>query len=68
MCSACRLVNSDLTLADRAWTCPCGVALDRDLNAARNIDYEGTRLFEQLVAAGRAETRNACGDPVSPID
>jgi len=41
---------------------------DRDLNAAHNIDREGLRLFEQIVAAGYAETQNACGDPVRPID
>jgi putative transposase len=67
MCSACGLVNADLSLADRAWTCPCGVHHDRDLNAARNIDREGMRLFELRVAAGHAETQNACGDSVSPI-
>jgi putative transposase len=66
-CGVCGLVNADLTLADRDWTCPCGVHHDRDLNAARNIDREGLRLFEQIVAAGYAETQNACGDPVSPI-
>jgi putative transposase len=67
-CGACGLINADLTLSDREWICWCGVHHDRDLNAARNIDKEGSRLFEQLVAAGCAETQNACGDPVSPID
>ena len=66
-CGACGLVNADLTLSDRDWTCPCGVQHDRDLNAARTIDREGFRLFEQNVAAGCAETQNACGDVVSPI-
>lgn len=66
-CGACGLINADLTLSDREWTCPCGVHHDRDLNAAHNIDREGFRLFEQLVAAGCAETQNACGDSVSPI-
>jgi putative transposase len=65
-CGACGLVNADLTLSDRDWTCPCGIKHDRDLNAAHNIDREGFRLFEQLVAAGCAETQNACGDVVSP--
>ena len=67
-CGACGLVNADLTLADRDWTCPCGVHHDRDLNAARNIDREGLRLAQQIVAAGYAETQNACGDPVRPIE
>lgn len=66
-CGACGLINADLTLADRDWTCPCGVQHDRDLNAARNIDREGLRLFDLRVAAGCAETQNACGDVVSPI-
>jgi len=66
-CGMCGLVNANLTLADRDWTCACGTHHDRDLNAARNIDQEGVRLFEQIVAAGYAETQNACGDPVSPI-
>jgi putative transposase len=66
-CGLCGWVNAALTLADRDWTCRCGVHHDRDLNAARNIDREGSRLFEQIVAAGHVETQNACGDPVSPI-
>ncbi len=66
-CGACGRVNADLTLGDREWTCSCGVHHDRDLNAAHTIDREGLRLFEQNVAAGNAETQNACGDWVSPI-
>ena len=67
-CGACGSVNADLTLSDRDWTCRCGVHHDRDLNAARNIDREGLRLWKQIVAAGHAETQNACGDPVRPIE
>ncbi len=67
LCGSCSMINPDLTLADREWTCACGVHHDRDLNAAVNIDREGKRLFEQRVAAGYAETENACGDSVSPI-
>ena len=36
-CSACGVVNAALTLADRVWTCPCGVVHDRDVTAARNL-------------------------------
>lgn len=65
-CSACGWIKANLTLADRVWTCRCGVQHDRDLNAAQNIDHEGMRLFALRVAAGHAETQNAGGDSVSP--
>jgi len=67
LCPNCGVINADLTLADRIWRCVCGVIHDRDLNAARNIDAEGLRLFlEQHVAVGYPETQNACGVLVSP--
>ncbi|MEV4808149.1 RNA-guided endonuclease TnpB family protein [Nonomuraea sp. NPDC049421] len=37
LCGGCGAVNRDLTLADRAWTCGCGLEHDRDVNAARNL-------------------------------
>jgi putative transposase len=56
-CSACGVKDGPKPLAVRAWTCPaCGAVHDRDVNAARNI----------LVAAGLAETQNACGAGVRP--
>ncbi|HEY3228736.1 MAG TPA: transposase, partial [Roseiflexaceae bacterium] len=55
LCPACGAINGDLTLADRVWTCGCGAVHHRDLNAARNIDHEGFRLFEQLAAVGHTE-------------
>ena len=36
MCPCGRLKDS-LSLSDRVWVCECGVEIDRDLNAARNI-------------------------------
>lgn len=62
-CSTCGLVNQDLKLSDRNWSCVCGAIHDRDVNAARNIRKEGLR---ELVAAGHAETLNACGGDVRP--
>ena len=45
-CSVCEHKNDDLTLADRAWTCPsCHTHLDRDHNAAINILKEGVASF-----------------------
>ena len=54
-CSVCGVLSEKKPLNIRAWTCgKCGSALDRDFNAAVNI----------LVAAGHAETLNACGGNV----
>lgn len=56
-CSSCGHLLSSLSLGTRQWTCPdCGTRHDRDINAAKNI----------LVAAGLAETQNACGAGVRP--
>jgi putative transposase len=55
--SACGHQDGPKPLRVRAWVCQaCGAEHDRDANAARNI----------LVAAGLAETQNACGGSVSP--
>lgn len=44
MCSECGGINSELTLADREWTCECGAHHDRDLNAAVNIRNVGLAM------------------------
>jgi putative transposase len=55
-CSECGHVLDALPLQIREWVCPiCGATHDRDHNAAKVI-----------LAAGRAERRNACGAQVSP--
>ncbi|MGP3989519.1 RNA-guided endonuclease InsQ/TnpB family protein [Streptomyces sp. 3N207] len=53
LCSACGTLQEKMPLSVRTWTCDCGTAHDRDVNAAKN-----------LLAAGRAVT--ACGDGVRP--
>ena len=55
-CSACGLVNLSLTLSQRKWTCECGTAHERDLNAALNL---------KEMAASRAVT--ACGGESSGV-
>jgi putative transposase len=62
-CGTCGTVNRSLERSVRAWRCGCGALHDRDLNAARNIRAEGLRI---LVAAGHADTQNACGAQVRP--
>ncbi|MGH3674601.1 MAG: RNA-guided endonuclease InsQ/TnpB family protein [Mycobacterium sp.] len=37
LCPACGAIRSDLTLADRVFTCRCGHTADRDTNAATNL-------------------------------
>ncbi|MQY17969.1 RNA-guided endonuclease InsQ/TnpB family protein [Nocardia macrotermitis] len=55
MCSVCGAIGENKPLHVREWTCRCGTTHDRDLNAAKNI-----------LAAGRADSRNDCGAEVSP--
>jgi len=55
-CSGCGAVRAKLPLSERTYHCEhCGMALDRDVNAARNI-----------LAAGLADKPNACGERVRP--
>lgn len=52
VCSVCGVKDGKKALSVRVWECAaCGALLDRDFNAAVNV----------LVAAGLAETLNACG-------
>ncbi|MEV4545052.1 RNA-guided endonuclease InsQ/TnpB family protein [Micromonospora echinaurantiaca] len=55
MCSACGRIDGPKPLSVRSWACPCGTVHDRDVNAAINV-----------LAAGRAESLNACGAQVRP--
>jgi putative transposase len=56
-CSACGAAKATLPLSERTYRCDaCGLALDRDVNAARNL--------LRLAASGASE--NACGGTVSP--
>jgi putative transposase len=58
-CSTCGWVKAKLLLSVRTFNCEaCGLTLDRDLNAARNL--------AKVVAQSGWETRNACGAAVSP--
>lgn len=55
LCSVCGIISDKKPLHVRVWTCDCGTTHDRDGNAARNI-----------LAAGLAESLNACGAGVRP--
>jgi putative transposase len=57
-CSACGAVKAKLSLSERTYRCEhCGLVLDRDVNAARNLLH---------LAASGAESRNACGGTARP--
>ena len=46
LCFACGVKHESLTLSDRVFSCDsCGFTLDRDLNAALNLEVEGARLL-----------------------
>ena len=52
-CSSCGWQDEDLALADRTFHCEqCGLVLDRDLNAAINLE---------LLAGSSSDSQNACG-------
>lgn len=63
-CGVCGHVNDGLTLSMRVWTCPvCHARLERDLNAACNLEREGRRLLDLTVGAGspeRAQAKSLC--------
>jgi putative transposase len=57
-CSGCGHVRARLSLSERTYRCErCGLVVDRDVNAARNLLY---------LAANGAERENARGGTVRP--
>lgn len=69
-CSDCESVKAKLALHERIYVCDnprCNMSLDRDVNAARNIAREATRLLEQqhhnTIAGLRPEISNATPRP-----
>jgi putative transposase len=48
LCPQCDAIRSDLTLADRVFTCGCGHSADRDANAATNLARWGRNLPQSV--------------------
>jgi putative transposase len=83
-CGQCGTVRTDLTLADRVFTCPCGHCMDRDRNAAMNLARWGQahqhetspdpRTPKQRGRATNARRRDGsdqhptCAGETSPVD
>jgi len=64
-CSGCGHVKDEFPLSERIYECEvCGLVIDRDLNAAKNLEQYYTkgiwREYTIEVAASSAETKNAC--------
>jgi putative transposase len=65
-CSGCGHVKAKLPLSERTYRCEhCGLVLDRDLNAARNLAAL-VHTGAQAVAGSGPETQNARGADVRP--
>ena len=55
-CCECGWKNDKLTLKDREFICEeCGNIIDRDMNAAINIEQEGIRIYNELVGQRLSE-------------
>jgi len=57
-CSGCGAVKAKLALSERVYRCGCGLVLDRDVNAARNLLH---------LAVSGTERLTACGGSVRPV-
>lgn len=49
LCSCCGNIKKDLKLSDRIYKCECGNVIDRDLNAAINLENYGYKVLQSVV-------------------
>ena len=62
-CFDCGWINKNLTLKDRSWTCDaCGVAHQRDLNAAKNIKKQGLNLKNMSGLGIKSDNKQKLGE------
>jgi putative transposase len=66
-CSICGHKHKDLKLSDREWTCSsCGTHLDRDVNAAKNLQFLGLWMIDKHLSESSTTVSStesyACGD------
>lgn len=66
-CSCCGAKNNELTLDQREWTCGnCGTTHDRDVNAAKNLQYYGLWILDKHLDENPTRLSSsrsyACGD------
>jgi putative transposase len=65
MCSVCGCLKENLTLQDRTYNCECGLIIDRDLNAAFNLEKYGLIKLKNTESSSEIK---ACGESVSLHD
>ncbi|MFE9694965.1 IS607 family element RNA-guided endonuclease TnpB [Micromonospora sp. NPDC005806] len=59
-CSGCGAVKTKLTLSERTYQCTtCGLTLDRDLNAARNLAAQASAARQHRAGSGPVAGRGA---------
>ena len=62
-CSVCGHKHNELKLSDREWTCSnCDVHHDRDVNAAKNLQYYALWLMDKHSPSGKYITSLARGE------
>ena len=66
-CSNCGHKHNELKLSDREWTCSsCGTHLDRDVNAAKNLQFLGLWMIDKHIGECQSTVSSAgsyaCGD------
>ncbi len=66
-CNVCGHKHNELKLSDREWTCSsCGTHLDRDVNAAKNLQYYALWLMDKHIGESQSRLSSsqsyACGD------
>jgi putative transposase len=66
-CSECGEVKDDLDLSERVYVCDrCGLVMDRDLNAARNLAQLATTRQGSSKSTVSSTGSDACGEDVRP--
>lgn len=68
-CSKCGHINRKLKLTDREWLCPsCGAILDRDFNAAVNIERRGKiPCLGEVRPGAQGKDEAVKGNPTTPV-